>query len=155
MLFLAIVENIIIPILLLVTAGFYLHKKHRFNLGTLSKINMNYLIPSVIITNLYHNTIQKDVLFSIIIYLALFFILMHLICVMWIKLLKMPSKLAGSFKNSVVLYNSNSYGLVVNNLVFRSDPVAITMQIIILTVQNILTFTYGLYNVGGQDKKKR
>ncbi|MEN3967545.1 AEC family transporter, partial [Mammaliicoccus sciuri] len=35
----------------------------------------------------------------------------------------------------------------VNDLVFKSDPVAMSAQVIVLTMQNIFTFTYGVFAI--------
>src|SRR5699024_2125680 len=50
-----------------------------------------------------------------------------------------------AFRNSVIFYNSGNYGVPVNDLVFHHDPFAMSIQVIILTFQNILTFSYGIF----------
>ncbi|MDY0394104.1 hypothetical protein RWE15_05945 [Virgibacillus halophilus] len=42
-----------------------------------------------------------------------------------------------TFSNSVMFFNSGNYGVPVNDLVFKSDPVAMSVQVIMLTLQNI------------------
>src|SRR5699024_3204949 len=50
-----------------------------------------------------------------------------------------------TLSNGVVFFNSGNYGVPVNDLVFKSDPLAMSVQVIILTMQNIFTFTYGIF----------
>jgi predicted permease len=61
------------------------------------------------------------------------------------KLFGMDAKLTAIFKNSVVLMNSGNFGLPVSQLVFASNPLGVSIQIIVLMFQNFLTFTYGIF----------
>jgi malate permease and related proteins len=62
------------------------------------------------------------------------------------KVNKFDRKLASTFKNSMVLSNSGNYGLPVNEMVFVGNSVGMSIQIIVSVFQNILTFTYGIFN---------
>lgn len=54
--------------------------------------------------------------------------------------------MAANLKNSIVLVNSGNYGLPVSELVFSTNPLGMTIQIIVMTIQNFITYTYGLFN---------
>src|SRR5699024_3407807 len=62
------------------------------------------------------------------------------------KILKLDRGMTANFKNSIVLMNSGNYGLPVSQLVFQSHPLGLTVQVIVMTIQNFVTFTYGLLN---------
>jgi predicted permease len=47
--------------------------------------------------------------------------------------------------NSTLFYNSGNYGIPVNDLMFRGDPFAASIQIWVLAFQNLFTFTYGVF----------
>src|SRR5699024_8148106 len=51
------------------------------------------------------------------------------------------------FTNSVVFYNSGNYGVPVNDLVFKGDPFAMSIQVIILMLQNTFMFSYGIFSM--------
>src|SRR5699024_8272119 len=53
--------------------------------------------------------------------------------------------------NSIVFYNSGNYGVPVNDLVFKSDPFAMSVQVIVLTMQNIFLFSYGIFSLRQAD----
>ncbi len=52
-----------------------------------------------------------------------------------------------AFALSIMFYNSANYGLPVVELVFTQNPVATSVQIMILTVQNIVNMTLGIFLV--------
>src|SRR5699024_2918324 len=62
------------------------------------------------------------------------------------KMLKLDKGMTSIFKNSIVLVNSGNYGLPVSQLVFQTNPLGLTIQIIVMLVQNVVTYTYGLLN---------
>lgn len=63
------------------------------------------------------------------------------------ELLKLPKDESAIFNNSIVLINSGNYGIPVSQLIFHAHPLGISIQIIVLISQNILTYTYRLYNL--------
>jgi hypothetical protein len=54
-----------------------------------------------------------------------------------------------AFNNSIMLDNSGNYGLPVNQLVFSGEPLAASMQALIMSLQSLLTFTYGVISIQG------
>jgi predicted permease len=63
------------------------------------------------------------------------------------KLLKLDKPQGAALKNSISLMNSGNYGLPVSQLVFAHNPIGVSIQIFILIFQNLLTYSYGLYNL--------
>lgn len=104
-------------------------------------------MPAAVFINLYETTIEAKVLIEILLYLLVFsFSLMFISH--WIgKLLKLGKDEAATFNNSIVLINSGNYGIPVSQLIFHSQPLGISIQIIVMIFQNIITYTYGLYNL--------
>ena len=43
--------------------------------------------------------------------------------------------------------NSGNYGLPVSQLIFSHNPVGVSIQIFIVIFQNLLTYSYGIYNL--------
>lgn len=62
------------------------------------------------------------------------------------KAMKLDREASVAFKNSVVLTNSGNFGLPVSQLVFQSNQLGLSIQIIVAIFQNMLTYTYGLLN---------
>ncbi|WP_432363869.1 AEC family transporter [Sporosarcina sp. UB5] len=139
--------NVIIPILLLVVIGAVLQKKFSFNLRAVSNLLTYCLMPAAVFTNLYVTEIDVQVLLEIFSYLIAFSLVVIVVTSIIGKLLKLDKGESAIFKNSVSLINSGNYGIPVSQLLFQANPLGISIQIIVMVFQNILTYTYGLYNL--------
>lgn len=147
-LFFAISQQVILPIMLVIAAGAVLHRRFKFDQNTLSKLIFNYYLPAVAFIKMYEANISTGLVTRIIAFLLLQFMLMLAISRIIARLLKFRKGLSGGFANSVVLTNCSNIGIPVNDLVFRHDPLAMAMQMIVVLFEIIVTFTVGLFQVG-------
>lgn len=144
---LLITRDIILPVFVILGIGFFLQKKLRLDLQTLARINIYFLVPGFIFVKLY-NTSFTAALFSnvflfFVTYMALLFILTAIVS----KIFNYGKRKKTAFTNSVIFYNSGNYGVPVNDLVFKGDPLAMSVQVIVLTFQNIFVFSYGIFSL--------
>lgn len=134
--------------------GYILQKKFNMDISTLSKLNIYFVVPAFIFVKLYSTKIS----FSLFGYVFLFFILLvfilFMISIVVAKFLKLDKSKKTTFSNSVIFFNSGNYGVPVNDLVFKSDPFAASIQVIVLTLQNIFTFSYGIFSMQSVEKGK-
>jgi len=152
--FFHITLNVILPIFTLIGAGALLHRRFNFDMNTLSKLNSYLLMPAVSFANVYQSKIRGDTLLHI-----LSFLVIQALCLMILstgisKIAKFESGLSSTFKNSVVLSNSGNFGLPVSQVVFQHNPLGLSIQIVVMIFQNLLTYTYGLFNSVSVDKAK-
>lgn len=148
-----ILLNVILPVFTLIGAGALLHRKFSFDMNTLSKLTTYLLMPAVSFANVYQSKMGGDVLLHV-----LTFLVIQNLCLIFIssgisKLAKFKGGLSSTFKNSVVLSNSGNFGLPVSQLVFQHHPVGQSIQVVVMIFQNLLTYTYGLYNSVSVDQK--
>lgn len=141
-----IVLNVILPVFMLIVAGAFLHRKFKFDMNTLSKLNTYFLMPTVSFVNIFESKIGGSTLVSIIGFLVAQNLSLMLVSSGASKAAKFDKSLSATFKNSVVLNNSGNFGLPVSQLVFHSNPIGASIQVIVTIFQNMLTFTYGLLN---------
>lgn len=141
-----IILNIIFPIFILMGMGVFLHRIFAFDLKTLSKLTTFYLLPIIIFVNIYENKIDTVIFFEIAGFQLTVSLLLIIISSSFSRILKLDKGMSANFKNSIVLMNSGNYGLPVSQLVFANNPFGLTIQIIVMAVQNFITFTYGLIN---------
>lgn len=104
-------------------------------------------MPAAVFINLYETKIEAKLLLNLLSYLMIFSLALMLISMVLGKLLKLPKQEAATLKNSIVLINSGNYGIPVSQLIFHANPIGISIQIIVMIFQNIITYTYGLYNL--------
>ena len=127
--------------------GFVMQIKFKLNLQTLARLNIYFLIPAFIFVKLHSTEISiklfSNILLFFILYVVILFIIAHFVG----KITRMEKGEKTTFSNSVMFFNSGNYGVPVNDLVFRSDPFAMSIQVIMLTLQNIFLFSYGIFSL--------
>src|SRR5699024_6285775 len=143
---LSILLDVVFPIFLLMGMGVFFHRMYKFDLNTLSKITTFYLLPVVGFVNIYKSKIDGKVFLEDVGYQLRLCLLLILMSTVFAKLIKLDDGMSAIFKNSIVLMNTGNFGLPVSQLVFQSNPLGMTMQVIIMTIQNFITYTYGLLN---------
>ena len=146
----------IVPLFLLILAGLILGRKFKMDVGTLSNIIFYVTMPSFALVQLYNTDFGNDqlliVLFSVL-------LLMFLLIVSNVvsRLLGQQTALRMAFQNSVSYFNAGNIGIPLITLVFSSGSylikgatpwldLALSIQIVVFVVQNILTHTVSYYN---------
>ncbi len=145
--FFVIFKDIILPVFILMTIGFYLHLKFKLDLSTLAKLNIYFLVPGFIFVKLYSATFGLALFIKVLLFFILLVVLLNFVALIVAKVMNITSGKKTTFANSVMFFNSGNYGVPVNDLVFRSDPFAMSIQVIMLTLQNIFLFSYGIFSL--------
>ncbi|ATP38746.1 transporter [Solibacillus sp. R5-41] len=139
--------KIVAPILILLVIGAILQKKFNFNLKALSHLITYCFMPAAVFINIYETSIEVSVIGEITLFIVLFIGIQMLLSQFLAKVLKLERKESAVFKNSVVLINSGNYGIPVAQMIFATQPIGVAIQVIMVIFQNMVTYTYGLYNL--------
>lgn len=145
--FVFIILDVILPILILILIGAILQRKFQFNLKQLSTLITYCLMPAAVFVNIYDISIETGLLLQIIYYLILYSLSVMIVSHFISKTLKLEKGESTALKNSISLMNSGNYGLPVSQLIFSHNPVGVSIQIFIVIFQNLLTYSYGIYNL--------
>jgi len=143
--FIRIVVDVILPLFLLIGAGAYLHRLFHFDMNTLSKMTTYFLLPAVGFVNVYKSDMKSEVLFHVLFFLVLQNGTLIALSAVMAKWLKLDRSLGATFQNTIVLNNSGNFGIPVSQLVFRHEPLGMSIQIVVTIFQNFLTNTYGVF----------
>lgn len=153
-----VLEYNIIPIFLLIAAGFMLSKKFDIDIFTLSKLNFYLFVPAFMLVNLYTTPIDMAMVkvlgFSIFM-LAANYLLAEMIA--WLG--HYDVGLANAFRNTIMFNNCGNIGVSLITLVFTSEPFIIDGKtpyfetamgaiVVILILQNLTMNTLGFYYAG-------
>jgi len=152
--FIEIFVSIILPVFILITLGVILQKKFSLDLYTLAKLNIYYFVPGIIFVKLYEAQFTMETFLYVLLFCIVFVGFLQFITFIIGRLFKFSKGMRVAFTNSVIFYNSANYGVPVNDLVFKSDPFAMSIQVVVLTFQNILTFSYGIFSLQSMDGGK-
>ncbi|PTK58380.1 transporter [Staphylococcus nepalensis] len=145
--FIFILLEVILPILLLILLGFLLQMKFSFELKHFSALITYCLMPASVFVNIYQIQIDIALLLNILYYIIIFSVVLILIGNVLSKILRLNKGESAALKNSISLMNSGNYGLPVSQLIFSQNPIGVSVQIFTLVFQNLLTYSYGMYNL--------
>jgi len=146
-----IVKDIILPIFMLLMIGFIIQRRLSLDVQTLARLNIYFLVPGFIFVRLYETTFDIAIFFKIFGFFVMFVIVLFIVAFVVGRMLELDKKRKTVFTNSIVFYNSGNFGVPVNDLVFKSDPFAMSVQVIVLTMQNIFLFSYGIFSLRQAD----
>ncbi|MDY0407108.1 AEC family transporter [Virgibacillus sp. 179-BFC.A HS] len=142
-----ILLKVVLPILILLAIGAMMQKKFRFQLRPIANLITYCFMPAAVFLNIYQAEFDYHLLSKLVVYLILFSTSLILLGILLSKLLKLKWQESTALKNSISLMNSGNYGLPVSQFIFSTNPLGVSIQIIVLVFQNLLTYTYGLYNL--------
>ena len=137
--------EIIVPVFILIGIGVLLHRIFQFDLYTLAKVNIYFIVPGFIFLKLYETAFSLSLFLSVLTFFSILIVVLYFVSNLISRLFGYSKSVRASFTNSILFYNSGNYGVPVNDLVFKQDPFAMSIQVIILTFQNILTFSWGIF----------
>lgn len=142
-----ILKDIILPIFVIMGIGFFMQKKFNLDIQTLARINIYFLVPGFIFVKLYSTQFSFNLFVKVLIFFVIYVFILYLISILVARITGADKGMKTSFSNSVMFFNSGNYGVPVNDLVFKSDPLALSIQVIVLTLQNIFLFSYGIFSL--------
>ena len=152
--FIIIMRDIIVPVFIVMSIGFILQKKFTLDVQTLARLNIYYVVPAFIFVRLYEAVIPWNMFAKVILFVAMLVAILYVISRLTGTLLGLDARKKVTFTNSVIFYNSGNYAVPVNDLVFRGDPFAMSVQVIVLMFQNIFIFSYGIFSLQSMDSGK-
>lgn len=154
--FLFILTNNLIPIFALIIIGVLIDKKFHLDISTLTKINLYIYVPAFVFANVYTTEMPLDMLKALAVVILILLINWTVGYVIG-KIRGMDRSLASAFTNSLMFYNSGNFGIPLITLVFSGGKFlingetpyldfALTVQVIVLIIQNMTTNTIGVFN---------
>ncbi|MGG6309335.1 AEC family transporter [Paenibacillus macerans] len=154
MLLFDIFAKVVIPLFLLICGGTVLHRKFKLDLHTLAKLNIAYLLPATIFIKLYSADISPGLFKEIVLFFVVCMLALYLVCKLSSKILRHNRGMTVAFTNSVLFDNSGNYAIPLNQLVFGGNPLALSIQVLIMSFQSFLTFSYGVIALQSLDAKR-
>jgi malate permease and related proteins len=142
-----ILINIILPVFILIGIGCWMQKLFSLDLYSLAKVNVYFLIPGFVFISLYKTSISLNIFLKVLLFFLLFISVLFLIVLVISRIFSFQKGVRVAFTNSVFLFNAGNFGVPVNDLVFKQDPFAMSIQVILMTFQNILAYSFGIFSI--------
>lgn len=153
--FFHILLNNIIPLTVMIAVGVLLQRLFKLDMKTLSKLNFYLFSPAVIFKMLYESEISVSILFQVLLFFLFFFVSLFILVEIAMYIRRYKGGMRSAMRNSVIFYNSANYAIPLNQLVFIGDTFTMSIQIIIMMMQNLLPNTYGVYSVNAHKQQFR
>src|SRR5690625_523210 len=127
--------------------GYISQKKYSLDLQTLARLNIYYVVPAFIFVRLYSTEVALHLFIKIVLFIGLYVFILYVISQLVGKLLDFDTEKKVTFTNSIIFFNAGNYAIPVNDLVFRGDPFAMSIQVIVLLFQNVFLYSYGVFSL--------
>lgn len=144
-----ILLQVVLPIFILIGVGSVMQYLFKLDLYTLTKINFYFITPAAVFISMYESEMSAALLGSVALFYAIYVLILYAVGTLVSRRRKFTRSMKAAFNNSLLLDNSGNYGLPVNNLAFKGDPLAGSVQALIMSFQSLLTFTYGVISIQG------
>ncbi|PGM49111.1 AEC family transporter [Bacillus sp. AFS053548] len=138
--------EVMLPLFFYVILGYLFNRLFKLHLRTLTTLLVYLFLPVAVFMKIYDSPLSGKVAGGVLFYLVIQFVSMSLLSTLICRWRGIEKSMQGTFANSIALNNSGNLGLPVNALVFKNDPFALSIGVLIVLFQNIMTFTVGVYN---------
>ena len=144
---------IVAPVMILVGLGFAIQKKFGLHMPTMVKLNFYVAVPGIVLhaiigSNLSASDVGQVVGFTLTA-MCVWAVLTYTVA----RLRGIPRDQRRAMLMTSLFYNSGNYGLPVQELAFRHTPFgsagATGLQVFVLIIQNISTFSLGVLLAAG------
>lgn len=140
-----IVLKIILPIMILISIGFIANKRLNLDSRTFAKIFIYIFVPAIFFTKIYYATVISRDIWLILAYVMAIQLLMLIIAECTARIRSYSRTRRKALGNALMFFNSGNYGLPLADLVFKGLPTAMTIQVLIMLIQNVTSNTFGVF----------
>ncbi len=133
------------PVMIIVLTGYVSQRILKYDIVPFSKLIFHILIPCLIFNRLYQTTLGLQEFSRIVIFSGAIILFMGLCSLPFSFIRGFSASMRVAFALSLMFYNSGNYGLPVIELVFGKNSMTSSIQIMVLTTQNIVNFTLGIF----------
>lgn len=145
-------QNILLPVFLQIGLGFLLKKLLNFKVDALVNIQFYLIIPALLFVSMYSMTASNSIFGQILLHTLALVAILYLLSLLAARLFKFSQSKKSAMVNCVCLYNSGNFSIPLVQLLFGTNPLAMSVQMIIMMVTNILTNTLGIYSANRGSK---
>lgn len=147
--------KIILPLFTLIAIGFIAQRTLKMDSRTFSRLTIYVFVPAVMFSKMVSAKVDLQFFATIILFITVIQILMFLIGEVAARTLGYSRGKRKAFSNALTFFNSGNYGLPLADLVFKSSPVAASVQVFIMVLQNTTGNTVGVLQASSANSSYR
>ena len=145
--------QILLPILLLVGAGWVLERSFRLDLGTLVKLNIHLVVPAFIFHQIVSSTLDGAQATRVVCFTLSVIGVMFVLSALLAQACGYGRGQMRSLQLATMFYNSGNYGVPLMALAYPA--VGPLLQVFVIVTQNLSTFTIGLVLASATGEPRR
>ena len=150
-----ILLKILLPIMLLIAVGFIANKRLKLDSRTFAKVFIYIFVPAIFFTKIYYATVLSKDVWLILAYIMAIQLLMLILSELSARLFSYSRSQKKALANSLMFFNSGNFGLPLADLVFKGLPNAMTIQVLIMLIQNVTSNTFGVFQASSATASHR
>lgn len=143
--------NVILPIFLIITAGAVVNTIFHIDIKSLTKLQFYILIPCMLFVKVYESELSSEIILTTAIVTVSALLVLVTFSTIIARIRKYSKSESSVFINSSTYYNAGNFSLPLVQLLFN-DPVAVSVQAIVMMAHNIVFFTVGIFTAGSGNR---
>ncbi|SDI41703.1 AEC family transporter [Propionivibrio dicarboxylicus] len=147
--------KIMVPLFVLIGIGFVAQKAMKMDARTFARMTVYVLVPAVMFIKMYSAKVDLHFFATIILFVTVIQILMFIIGEISARMLGYSRSKRKAFSNALTFFNSGNYGLPLADLIFKSSPIAASVQVFIMMLQNTTGNTVGVLQASSANSSYR
>lgn len=154
---------VVLPMLLIASAGFVMQRRLGLDMPTLTRLNFSYTIPAFVYFSVVNSNLKAQAVATVVLFTLGVAACLALLTLLAVRVLKIPRGLTGAMLMTALFYNSGNYGIPLQELAFRALDArnaaageattlaadAMLLQCFVMITQNVMTFTLGVLIAAG------
>jgi predicted permease len=145
--------TVVLPVMILVGLGFAIQKKFTLDMPTMVRLNFYVAVPGIVLFAIIDSDLSAGDVGKVIGFTLTAMCVWAVLTYTVARLRGVPMDQRRAMLMTSLFYNSGNYGLPVQELAFRHTPFgsagATGLQVFVLIVQNISTFSLGVLLAAG------
>ncbi len=139
--------NIIFPLFITISAGYGIRSILPIDVRSLVRLQLYLLLPIVLFVKVYESELSGEIVLSVSLATAFVMTAMYVMSFVIARLRKYNPEDTSVFVNATTFYNAGNFSLPLMQLLYI-NPIAVSIQAIIMLVHNIFFFTVGMFTIG-------
>ena len=139
--------NIIFPLFITIFAGYGIRAILPIDVRSLVKLQLYLLLPVVLFVKVYESELSGEVVLTVSLVTAFVMTVMYVMSFVIARLRGYSPEDTSVFVNSTTFYNAGNLSLPLMQLLY-TNPIAVSIQAIIMLVHNVAFFTVGMFTIG-------
>jgi hypothetical protein len=146
--------NVILPIFIIIMTGALINTIFHIDIKSLTKLQFYLFMPAMLFLKVYESELSSQVIVTTLSVAILSMLSIFVIAAAIAKIRGYSKPESSVFINSSVYFNAGNFSFPLIKLLF-DDPLALSIQAVILMANNVTFFTLGIFTAGSGSRSPK